>query len=136
MRKEHCSFPPHPSAIHNKIKYTRIRIQIRIRNSVVLIRESGSLPKCHRSSTLANRTPFFHQQECQMILVVPLSMQLHTGGGGGWGGTIWYKLARRRTNILHKQSGWVLLRRIEKFLSAEMAPNSCRKLRFYAAACY
>ncbi len=47
----------------------RIRNQIRIRNLMVLIRESGSLPKCHRSSTLANRTPSFHQQECQIVLV-------------------------------------------------------------------
>jgi hypothetical protein len=49
---------------------------------------------------------------------------------------IWYKLSRRRTNILHKQSGWILLRRVEKFLSAEMVPNSRQKLRLYAAARY
>jgi hypothetical protein len=47
---------------------------------------------------------------------------------------IWYKLAHRRTNILHKQLGWILLRRVERFLSAEMAPNSHQKMRLYAAA--
>ncbi len=45
-----------------------------------------------------------------------------------------YKLARRRTNILHKQSGWILLRRVKTFLSAEMANNLRQKLRFYEAA--
>ena len=70
----------------------------------------------------------------QAGLIIPLSMQLAYWGGGG--GTIWYKLARRRTNILHKQSGWILLRRVEKFLSAEMAPNSRQKLRLYAGARY
>ncbi len=28
---------------------------------------------------------------------------------------VWYKLARRRKNILHKQSSWILLRRNENF---------------------
>ncbi len=62
----------HNSSSERSVKWygtIRIRNQIRIRNSVVLIRGSGSLPKCHRSSTLANRTPFSHQQECQIVLV-------------------------------------------------------------------
>jgi hypothetical protein len=43
--------------------------------------------------------------------------------------SICHWLARRRTNNLHTQSGWILLRRIEKSSLAERAPNS-RQMRY------